>query len=239
MSQSSSNVHLAPAELAGSPPPGSAHTPIWEILSDCSAGAGEDGWRELVRRVGPRLSRTLTKLLTRRGEAVDSAQVEDLCQEVYCRLIAGWRRPGRRFRGASEAEATAYLHRIAVRVVLDVHRAARSARRGAGVPTLRLLPALADGLAAPTVDSPEHRLLARDRRRRFRANCRELLGGRASERTLRVAELALYAGLSSREIALRLGPEIGISGINSIFHRLRRGLAARGRRAPRRSRRVE
>ena len=214
-----------------------SEVPSWDLLRDCTAGECEASWNELVRRVSPRLERSVRRLLRRLGGEDDPSRVEDLLQEVFFRLVASWGRPARRFRGSSEAEATSYLHRVALHVVLDSRRDACAGKRGGGWRTLRLLAEEAEALPAPLSDSPESGLLRRDQRRIFRRRCRELLGPRTSARTVRIAELALLEGLTSGGIVARGGSGPGISGVNSIVHRLRRGLERRGCELPRRARR--
>lgn len=211
--------------------------PFWDLLRICTAGECEASWTELVRRIAPRLERSVRKQLRRFGGEDDPSRVEDLLQEVYCRLVAGWRRPARRFRGSSEAEATSFLHRVALHVVLDHRRDACAGKRGGGRGTLRLLDDQAEALPAPHSDSPDSALLRRDRRREFRRRCRELLGPRAKARTVRIAELALVEGLTSGEIAEWSGCGLRVSGVNSIVYRLRCGLESRGCVLPRRARR--
>jgi hypothetical protein len=81
-------------------------------------------------------------------------------------------------------------------------------------------------------DDPEERLLRDERRRGFLAICRQSLGRRADATTVRIARLALLEGWSSREIAARLGGRIGVAGIDTVIHRLRRSLAGRGIELP-------
>jgi DNA-directed RNA polymerase specialized sigma24 family protein len=156
-------------------------------------------------------------------------------QEVWCRLLVAARRPDCRFRGATDIEATVYLRRVAIRVLVDRTRRERAGKRGGGLRALALPASAADWLPAPAGEQPDARLKSQERRRLFRRRCRELLGRRASPRSVRVAELALLDGLSSAEIARRPGVRIRECGVNSIVYRLRRRLAATGERLPRRS----
>jgi hypothetical protein len=218
---------------AGASPPES-----WRLLRICTARSCEVSWRLLVERHGPDLERAVRRMLLAGGPLTEPGLVQDLMQEVYLRLVAGWRRPASRFRGASDGEARAYLRRVAATVVLDSRRDARADKRGGGAKLIQLDPEVAEALPAPPGDSPEYRVERRERRRLFRHRCRALLGRRASARTIRVAELAIVDGLSSREIVAASGHRLRETGVNSTVFRLRRRLERSGVRIPPRVRRT-
>jgi DNA-directed RNA polymerase specialized sigma24 family protein len=212
-------------------------TPVWALLRDCTEGPGEEAWRELVLRCGPSLTAAVRRLLRRAAGDADPAAVEDLVQEVYCRLLASWRRPSRRFRGSCDAEAAVFLRRVAASVVLDRRREACAGKRGGGRQAAPL-GELVQSVPAPAAAQPDAELRDREARREFLLRCRAVLGRRASRSTLRVVELALLDGLSTREIVARFPSGPKASGVNSVIFRLRRRFAREGVAVPRRKRRA-
>ena len=123
-------------------------------------------WDELVRRLGVPLERMAAEALGRVGQRPDPHRVEDLVQEVYCRLLARGRGfdPHRK-RGP---QVIAYLRRVVRSAAVDGVRALCAAKRRAAEPA----GALAGEPADPAPD-PEQRLLARDRRSRLLARDRK------------------------------------------------------------------
>ena len=213
-----------------------------DLFRTCAAGNCDGAWREFVKRFHGRLVTAVRRALLRLGASgaagANTERVEDLVQEVYCRLLSGGRRP-RSFRGESEAQLMTYLQRVAASVVVDARRVALAEKRCGGHRVAwadwRLGPAVGIGEAS----GPEDRLLAREQRRAFLAVCRQALGRRATPTTVRIACLALLEGWSSREIAAGLAGRMGIAGIDSVIYRLRRSLARRGISVPRRDHRSQ
>lgn len=213
--------------------------PISTLVVRCAHAAPDaDDWSRLVERLTPPLRGTVAFVLQLRSGRSRSDLVDDLVQEVWCRLLAGDRRALRDFRGGSEHEATAYLRRIATGIVLDRLRRDAADKRppeGAAVDAgdeaagLRL---------ADRRGCPERRLLAREEARRLAALCAELVGKSRRAERLEIARLALVEGWSSRQIASRLGLPWNAANVNSLLFRLRRRLAARGVRLPARVREV-
>jgi DNA-directed RNA polymerase specialized sigma24 family protein len=174
--------------------------------------------------------------LVRRGGPFGEDLLEELVQEVWCRLLAGDRRALRDYRGGCDREAAAYLRRIAAAVVADRLRAERASKRRP-LRLVRLEPPLVEhGRLADRSGCPERRLLARERIRRLERLCGELVAGRRRRERLIVARLALVEGSSSGEIVAHLGAPWTVSRVNSFLFRLRRRLAARGVSLPVRAR---
>lgn len=210
----------------------------WNLLHLCTSGASEAAWSEFVARYEARLLRTLSRLWLRFEPGGDGSRAEDLLQEVYCRLFAGWRSTSRRFRGGSDAEVGAYLQRVARSVVLDARRDDRAGKRGGGRLVSLEASALESRLATPAASGAEERLLRRERRQLFLRRCRVALGRLATPTTLRIAELALLDGWTSREIAAALPGELKAPAVDSLIHRLRRNFELSGVLLPRRPRTV-
>ncbi|MEO8198099.1 MAG: hypothetical protein ABI689_15380 [Thermoanaerobaculia bacterium] len=210
-----------------------------DLFRSCSSGNCDRAWREFVARFHPRLVTAVRRALLRQGEAYPSGAhepgVEDLVQEVYCRLLGDGNRR-RRFHGNSEGQLMTYLQRVAVSVVVDARREALAAKRRGGHRVLWVDWRQAPATGVVEESGPEERLLAGERRRAFLAICRQALGRRANATTVRIARQALLEGWTSREIAAGLGGALGVAGIDSLIHRLRRNLAAQGIALPRRDR---
>ncbi len=152
--------------------------------------------------------------------------VEDLTQEVWCRLLE--RRALTRFRGGDDSIRRRYLRRIAVNVVIDDLRSNGARKR---------MPARLLSLDAARheldrhfdpADCPERRLLARERLGSLIRLCREVVGNDARPEQWRVARLGLLEGRPSIEIARCLGGGWSVIAIDSYLSRLRQRLGRRG-----------
>ncbi|HTQ79843.1 MAG TPA: hypothetical protein VMM92_07600, partial [Thermoanaerobaculia bacterium] len=142
----------------------------------------------MVGRFGPRLARQAERALLQVGVLPRTDLVEEVVQEVYCRLLEG---DGRRLaacRAVNEGQATNYLGRVVERVILDQVRMRRAAKRGGG--RLQLFSGLDEKrlgrwLADPAA-SPEDRLLAAERRQLLLARWRQVSDGPQGPRDLRI-----------------------------------------------------
>jgi RNA polymerase sigma factor (sigma-70 family) len=193
----------------------------------------ETRWNELVERHGERVRSAVRVALRRFDERPDPERVDDLAQEVWCRLLERDRMRRAGPRGEREGETATYLRRVATTVVADVLRAEGAAKRR---PRALLSLEPGDfGLRREPADeraSPLRRLLARDQLRRYLALCGRLVGRRDARARRLVVRLAWVAGLTSTDIARRIGGRWTSSGVDSLLHRLRRRLAARGEALP-------
>jgi RNA polymerase sigma factor (sigma-70 family) len=181
----------------------------------------------LVDRHAAGLRRRVRRTLAGAGARVRAEQVEEVVQEVYCRLLAG---EGRRLRGCragSERALAAYLGRMAERVALDHLRTAAAAKRGGG----RLVEVGPEEVAERAADpaaSPEERLLAAERRREFLRRCQVLARPGLARRDARIAVLALLDGWTCGEIAAAAGGRMTTGSVASVVHRMRQRLLAEG-----------
>ncbi len=189
---------------------------------------------EIVRRFGERLEAKAWRALAQLGAPPRADQVEEVLQEVYCRLLD--RDALTACRAANEGQAVAYLFRVVDSVVFDQLRRGRAAKRGGGWASRSMPRAQERRLLRAKVDpggTPEDRLLASERRRLLFACWRDIGNEMQGERNLRILRLALIEGWSSREIARthKLSP----SSIDTVVHRLRRRLSEDGYALPRRT----
>jgi RNA polymerase sigma factor (sigma-70 family) len=209
---------------------------ISELLRRCAAGGDEAAWREFLDLFGAALVAGVRRVARRAGLPGDPASREELLQEVYCRLLENDGRILRECRGDTAPAVASYLRRVAESAAVDRLRLLAAVKRGR-----HLLVRLRDadrrrwrGSFIAEAPGPEARLLARERRRRAFARCRKLVGGRSPGRDLSVLFLAYCRGLSSREIARRLGGGLTPARVDSLMHRMRRRLARGGIFIPRR-----
>lgn len=205
------------------------------LLARCAEGrATEEEWNGFVDRAAPKLRSAVLGALALCHEPPEPSLVEDLVQEVWCRLLADDRRILARFREKGDGAAVVYLRRVAAAITIDVIRARRAAKRR---PARRMSLDEAGWSGMSVHDRsvcPERRLIAGERLAELLRLCRERLGRRASRARVRAARLGLVEGWSSREIAEHLGGRWTVSAVDSMLFRLRRQLARDGIRLPRR-----
>ncbi len=93
----------------------------------------EAAWETLISRYGTGLKARVRRALRRTGMRPRGELIEEIVQEVYCRLLAGgsWRL--RQCRATSQYQVSAFLGKVAERVALDHVRAARAQKRGGQV----------------------------------------------------------------------------------------------------------
>lgn len=191
-------------------------------------------WAELAERQGHDLVRCVAGSMRRVGWRVDQVELDELVQEVYCRVLDG------RFPDAvvdwPAPQLWAYLNRIARSVVVDTLRN-RCARKRGGPPRVdggcaaehdrrdrRPAAALTERRApGPT---PEERLLAREGAKAVRRRVHELGGAEHGARNLRILELAAVEGYTAPEIARRLAGGLSASTVHTVLHRIRRQVLA-------------
>ncbi|TNF71652.1 MAG: sigma-70 family RNA polymerase sigma factor [Acidobacteria bacterium] len=208
----------------------------YELLNRCATVGEAEDWEEFVDRYRHRLAAGIRRALRRAGAVVVHEDQEDLLQNVYCRLLEQRGRRLRRCRGDGDQAVGAYLAKIAESVTIDHLRALGAAKRGRN----RLVDTRLDGWGDPltrAVDprpTPEERLLRQERWQVFLRRCRAVAGARSPGRDLKVLHLAIYEGLSSREISERLGGGLRPTSIDSLIFRLRRRMSRAGVRLPRR-----
>ena len=208
-----------------------------ELIRRCATARDSRSWAEFQDRFSRPLRSGVYRTLMRYNARISDDERQDLLQETYFRLLEGEGRRLRRCRGEVEGAIAVYLGKVAESVVIDYLRGRSAAKRGRGV--LVELPARDDGvdLAESVLDTrrtPEERLLERERRLRFLASCRKLVGKENQHRDLRVLYLAFFEGWTSREICRRVGHGMKPSTVDSLIHRLKKRLAASGIEIPRR-----
>lgn len=205
-----------------------------ELFRICTAGDRDNrAWGEFVLRFQPRLRANVARALRRLDQRASPEAVDDLVQDVYCRLLE---RGAEAFRGESEGEVMSYLRRVCESVVVDRHRFRATRKRGGQTLFVDLDRggAASGELLTDGGSSPEARCLHRELRGLLLDGCRLLHEGPYLERNLVIFELAVLDGWTSREIAEGFDLGIKVGSIDSVVHRQRLKLKRRGLEAPER-----
>lgn len=206
-----------------------------DLVRRCTPRRDPRRWEEFLDRFANRLEAAVRRALRRRDLANRPRrdEVEDLVQEIYCRLLQRGPDPVEPHAECPGRSLGAYLKRVADTVVIDHLRSRSTLKRGRGRVAEVPDPDLPERTADPGL-SPEERLLRRERRRVFLESVGRAVGPKAPRRDLLVLRLALLEGWSSREISRRMGRSLTPNGIDSLVHRVRRRLRRHGIRLPRR-----
>ena len=207
-----------------------------QLLAACTASNESEDWREFDRRVRRRLAAGVNRASRRSGLGARPEWVEEMIQEIYYRLLDRDCRNLRSCRGTRDGEVGSYLARVAESITIDCLRAAAAEKRGGD-----LIVDIAPGDERSPVDlvrdrapSPEDRILTRERRHALARHCRQVVRPQLARRDLEIFYLAMFEGLDSKEICARLGRGLTPTGVDSVVHRMRKRLRARGFHIPRR-----
>ena len=196
---------------------------------DESRGAAARYWEEFAQGHGQELVRCVAATMRRIGWRAEPSEVDELVQEIYCRLLDGRLPAG--IGGWPRTQLWGYLQRVTRNVVVDEVRS-RCARKRGGAP-----PGQAGSCGEETAgaalgerrapgQTPEERLLDRERAGALRRRVRELGGPEQGPRNLRILELAAVEGCTAAEISRRLAGALTASSVHTVLHRLRHQLTA-------------
>ena len=190
----------------------------------------EGDWCELLERIEPRLSRYVIAKLVGLQFSAKAELVEELVQEVYCRLFERGRKALTGCRAESDAALLSYLKTICQCLVVDHCRSVLSKKRGGGNSEYVFAD---EGSRARWCGSAEDRVLTRELRARLGTILAELSTPSQSERNRWIFERAVIEGWTSGEIGERTG--LDPSGVDSIVHRMKQRLGALGLSVPNRA----
>lgn len=207
-----------------------------EAFVACFEGADERRWDRFIEVFGERVRGGVARAMLRIDQRVRREEMDDLVQEVYCRLLERCRSRRGRFHGRTVGEAVRYLHRVCESVVVDCLRSRRAAKRGGRVRMVEL-DATPEGAAEILADpgpSPESEALARELRAAILGSCRSLFGTKHLQRDLAIFERAVLDGWTSREIAEGTDCGLKAGSIDSLVHRQRKRLRSSGLAIPHR-----
>ncbi len=209
------------------------------IVKECAEGGTENAWRSFVEIFDRQIRGNIVQTLLRLDLRAYRDTVDELVQEVYCRLLDKNRRALRHCRAQSDSSFRGYLACLCTNLVVD-HLRSRSAQKRGGWQSswgsyadprrdsvAERLESVADHAAGP-----EARFLMAESRRFFLRSCGSLLDGKSPQRDLEIVRLAFVEGWTSREISERLEGRLKPGSIDSMIHRQRRRLRAKGLTMP-------
>ena len=199
------------------------------LFDRCLTGRDGGAWQEFVDRYDWQVRSAVRLTAMRCGVPLVGADLDEMVQELYCRLLAA-RSEG--FRGRSEPELWKYLNQAIYSLVVDRRRALHTQKRR-GI-RMRVAAGTSD-VPEPRADPEEH-LLGKERRKLFFQRCLEIARCDRVVVELRALKMALLEGWSSREIAGRLDGGLNAKQIDHLVQKLRRHLAKDGILLPRRPR---
>lgn len=202
-----------------------------ELFTLCSQPSADGAWTDFVETFGDSIRITIRRALWERGHAHQDADVLDLEQEVYCRLLRRAAR-GTPLAGDNAYCARAYFARVVAAAIIDRdRRRASDKRRCAGLTSLGTM--ALDGHESPEAN-PEERLLIVERVDWVMAHCRAVAGARNRRVKLCALLLVVLGGYTSRETVTALAGGITTSHVDALVSRLRSRMAAAGFALPRR-----
>jgi RNA polymerase sigma factor (sigma-70 family) len=184
-------------------------------------------WEQFAQGHAHDLVRCVAATMRRIGCRAEPSEVDELVQEVYCRLLDGRLPAG--IEDWPPTQLWGYLQRVVRNVIVDEVRS-RCARKRGGVPqgepsTVRETSGATLGESRAPGPTPEERLIDRERARALRRRVCELGGPEHGLRNLRILELVAVEGCTAAEISRRLAGALSASSIHTVIHRLRRQLA--------------
>lgn len=182
---------------------------------------GEVGWEDIVREHEGMMRARIWRLFERVGQQPRKELMEEIVQEVYCRLFGD---ALRRWRGTSVRELLAYMGIIAERTAVDHLRAVEADKR-TGFREVCLGRRRIEQIPDPR--DPERDLLLAESRTVVLRRCRDLPARAGRRRNVWVARLALLEGWTNQEIAQAAHGRLSPGTVACLVHRLRRRLARR------------
>ena len=204
-----------------------SRTDVCELFDRCLGRRDSGDWQEFVDRYDWQVRSTVRLTAMRCGLSLVGSDLEEMVQELYCRLLAA-RTEG--FRGRSKQELLSYLSQAVYSLVVDRRRSLATRKRQ---PSRRRL---AGRRASARRPDPEEQLLGKERRKLFFQRCLEIARCDRVVVELRALKMALLEGWSSHEVARRLEGGLDAKQVDNLVARLRRHLAKDGILLPRRPR---
>ena len=205
------------------------------IVRECTQGDAEPAWRRFVETFDRQIRGNIVQTLLRLDRRAYSDTVDELVQEVYCRLLEKNRRALRRCRARSDSSFRGYLACLCTNLVVDHLRSLSAQKRGGWQsPSVSYVDFPRDSVAerlesvADHAAGPEARLLMAESRRFFLRSCGSLLDGKRRQRDLEIVRLAFVEGWTSREISELFEGRLKPGSIDSLIHRHRRRLREHG-----------
>ncbi len=101
------------------------------IVRECTHGDAEPAWRRFVETFDRQIRGNIVQTLLRLDRRAYTDTVDELVQEVYCRLLDKNRRALRSCRAQSDSSFRGYLACLCANLVVD-HLRSRSAQKRGG-----------------------------------------------------------------------------------------------------------
>lgn len=205
------------------------------IVKECAEGDAESAWCRFVETYDRQIRGNIVQTLLRLDRRAYKDTVDELVQDVYCRLLDRNRRALRSCRAQTDSSFRGYLACLCTNLVVD-HLRSRSAQKRGGWQTswVSRVDFQRDSVAerlesvADQAAGPEARLLMAESRRYFLRSCSSLLNSKSRQRDLEIVRLAFVEGWTSREISERFEGRLKPGSIDSLIHRQRRKLREQG-----------
>ena len=201
------------------------------LFQRCLDEQSDEVWSLFQQRYGRYLERVVRRAVLRHGMRLRRHQIEELLQELFCRVLD--HRP--RF-SRSDRQLWAYFSQVALNLLVDRYRRALYRRKrlalirgGAGSEWLRTK------LVLEEVPTPEDIALYHDGWRQLITLAARVVRPDRRPLELRALRMALIEGYSSHEISQATGGRLKPRRVDRLVFRLRRKLLAAGLgRLPRR-----
>ena len=200
-----------------------------EILSACVGQSDEDAWRELSRRYGRRIRRSLYVTAFEIGIYLTPDEIAELCQDLFIKLLT-CEQP---FRGKSTFEFWAYLHRSVRHLVLDSARKKRAAKRRGCRGTVALSASgifrsqYRTGVLSAREGDPERALLRKEHHSELTDRCLSLCRPLTLEQAEAI-QLTIFEGCTSAEASRELDGALSPKQVDNVVGRLKRALNRHG-----------
>ena len=202
------------------PGPNLPRSPACDLFHRCLEERGEESWYQFHKRYGSHLKR-IVRCTVRKHHLVGN-EIEDVLQDIFCRILAGRRRS---FFGRSDQQLWAYFRRVVSNFLIDRYRHSR----------FRKEPAVARGGAqVDEIPTPEDVTIRRDTFRQLAALAALVVRPDRRALELRALRMVLIEGYSSREVAEISGGCINPQRVDRLVFRLRKKLSQAGVDLPRR-----
>jgi DNA-directed RNA polymerase specialized sigma24 family protein len=188
-------------------------------------------WGAVVRRHDARLRSRVRRVLCNSGLRPQTETVDEVVQEIYCRLIESGRHRLCQAGSSTDPELLSYLRIVAERTTLDQIRLATALKRSAVAPIRLLFGRRSRRFMEWIPDpgpTPEQAALHRERQRDLLDRCRRMRGLGSGRRNAWVMRMAVLEGYTSQEIARAAGGRLTSHNVDMLVHRLRRRLARDG-----------
>ena len=197
------------------------------LFKRCLEDDNDEAWYQFQRRYGRYLRRLVWRTVRQHHLGLLEHEVEELLQELFCRLLAG---RSRGFVARSDRQLWAYLSQALFHLLVDRFRRSRLEKRFLASLRCRIDMAW---LTAPfdegaLVATPEDDVLRREGRQELNTAADRAV--RSDRRALELGALrmALLEGYSSREISQLTGGRLTPRRVDRLVYHLRKRVVAAG-----------